>query len=98
MMTRSSTKTVTFTKPFNLRGIERELPAGDYTVETHEELIQGLSFPVYRRASTQIHLCTVPGHAGWTQILEIDPQDLNGALAHEDAHLSAVKERERRNG
>lgn len=53
MTTRTNTKTVTFAHPFLLKGIDRILPAGDYRVVTDEELIEGVSFPVYRR---------VPGH------------------------------------
>jgi hypothetical protein len=32
------------------------LPAGDYRVVTDEELIEGVSFPVYRRVSTMIFI------------------------------------------
>ena len=42
-----------------LKGVGRELPAGSYRVATDEELIEGLSFPVYRRVATMIF---VPGH------------------------------------
>ena len=54
MIARTLSKTVVFTRPFLLKGIERILPAGDYRVVTDEELIEGLSFPVYRRISTMI--------------------------------------------
>ena len=54
MSTRTTGKTVTFAYPFLLRGVDRTLPAGDYRVVTDEELIEGLSFPVYRRVSTMI--------------------------------------------
>ena len=49
MLTRASDKTWAFGKPFKLEGVDRELPAGSYRVTTDEELIEGLSFPVYRR-------------------------------------------------
>ena len=51
MTTRTTTKTVTFAHPFLLKGIDRILPAGDYRVVTDEELIEGVSLPVYRRVS-----------------------------------------------
>lgn len=54
MITRSLSKTVAFSKPFQLKGIDRVLPAGDYRVVTDEELIEGLSFPVYRRVATMM--------------------------------------------
>jgi hypothetical protein len=58
MMTRSNSKTVIFNHPFELKGVDRVLPPGNYRVVTDEELIQELSFPVYRRVSTVIF---VPG-------------------------------------
>ena len=58
MTTRTTTKTVTFAHPFLLKGIDRILPAGDYRLVTDEELIDGVSFQVYRRVSTMIF---VPG-------------------------------------
>lgn len=45
------------------------------------------------RASTRTVTFTVPGHPGWSQTLDIDPQDLNRALAHEDVHLSGAEEK-----
>ena len=46
---RTSRKRVTFRRPFSLSGIDEVQPAGTYMVETSEELIEGLSFPVWRR-------------------------------------------------
>jgi hypothetical protein len=41
MIARTLSKTVIFTRPFLLKGIERILPAGDYRVVTDEELMRG---------------------------------------------------------
>ena len=54
MTTRTNSKTVTFAHPFLLKGVDRILGAGDYRVVTDEELIEELSFPVYRRVATMI--------------------------------------------
>lgn len=76
MNTRSDT--VSFSKPFLLKGVDRILPAGSYRVVTDEELIEGLSFPAYRRVSTMIF---VPGAAGRSiEMVTIDPLDLRMAL------------------
>ena len=40
-MKRETRITVTFTHPFQLKGIDRSLPPGDYTILTEEELING---------------------------------------------------------
>lgn len=75
MTTRSRDKTLTFSKPFLLRGVDRRLPAGAYRVTTDEELVEGLSFPVYRRIATMIF---VPRGAAM-EMVTIDPADLKAA-------------------
>jgi hypothetical protein len=77
MTTRTTSKTVTFTRPFILKGVDRLLPAGSYRIVTDEELIEELSFPVYRRVSTMIF---VPAKsASSVEMVAIDPQDLQVA-------------------
>ena len=56
MTIRTSSKTVVFTRPFSLTGVDEVLPAGSYVVQTDEELIEGLSFLSYRRIATAIIL------------------------------------------
>ena len=56
MLTRTKRVTLTFQHPFSLKGVDRRLAAGEYEVTTDEELIEGLSFPVYRRVATLIFL------------------------------------------
>ena len=71
---------MTFTRPFVIDGFEQELPAGDYVIETEEELIQGLSFPVYRRVSTTLHVDRIPGRPGQKESWQIVPEALEAAL------------------
>ena len=54
MTTRTTSKIVTFARPFTLKGVDQILPPGEYRVVTDEELIEELSFPVYRRMATMI--------------------------------------------
>ena len=56
MTLRTSSKTVSFMRPFSLGGFDEMLPAGAYSVETDEALLEGVSFPAYRRIGTLIHL------------------------------------------
>jgi hypothetical protein len=79
MTMRTSRRAVTFARPFFLRGIETEQPAGTYTVETDEELLEGLSFPAYRRVATTIFLPSRPGDLVSGQLVTIDPLDLEAA-------------------
>lgn len=53
--------------------MDEEQPAGTYTVETDEELLQTLSLPVYKRISTLIRLPARPRSTVVTQIVEVDP-------------------------
>jgi hypothetical protein len=78
-------ETVIFSKPFLLKGVDRILPAGNYRVVTDEELIEGISFPAYRRVSTMIF---VPGaDRGSVEMVTIDPLDLRIALDQDTAGL-----------
>ena len=79
MVARTLSKTVVFTRPFLLKGVDRMLPAGDYRVVTDEELIEGLSFPVYRRTSTMIFVPAQSHPASSVEMVTIDPIDLQAA-------------------
>lgn len=76
MKRRTARKTVTFQQPFKLSGIEGELPAGTYNVDTDEEMIDDLSFVAWRRVATMVHLRS----AGTTQVHRVDPVDLEASL------------------
>ena len=86
MTVRTSSKTVTFVHPFNLSGMDEVQPAGTYTVETDEELLQ-TSLPAYRRISTLMRLPARSIGTMLTQIVETDPVELARALAR-DAQLN----------
>jgi hypothetical protein len=77
MTMRTTTKTVTFRRPFCLRGVDRLLPPADYRVVTDEELIEGVSFPAYHRVSTVIFVPAQSGSA--VEMVTIDPLDLQAA-------------------
>jgi hypothetical protein len=79
MTVRRSSKTLTFANPFLLKGVDRILAAGDYRVVTDEELIEGLSFPVYRRVATMIFVPAESGSTSTVEMVTIDPQDLQAA-------------------
>jgi hypothetical protein len=85
MTTRTKRETVTFVNPFLLKDIGRKLPAGAYEVVTDEELIEGLSFPVYRRVSTMIMVPAPAPRTSSIEMLTIDPRELEGALKRDAA-------------
>jgi hypothetical protein len=84
MATRTQRKTVKFDRPFRLKSMDRILPSGNYVVVTDEELVEGLSFPVYRRVSTTM---MVPAHnrPSSVEMLTIDPRDLEAAQERDAA-------------
>jgi hypothetical protein len=88
MTIRTRNKTVSFARPFLLKGVDRVLPSGDYRVATDEELIQELSFPVYRRVATMIFVPGESNHASAVEMVSIDPRDLQEAQDR-DAEESA---------
>jgi hypothetical protein len=77
--TRTQRKTVVFSHPFRLKGVDRVLPPGDYEVVTDEELIEGLSFPVYHRVHTAIMVPAQSHQASSVEMVAIDPRDLQSA-------------------
>jgi hypothetical protein len=80
---RTNSRIVTFNRPFRLTGLDEAQPAGSYTVETDEEQLPALLHTGYRRTTTWL---TLPSHAtkaGATQIISIDPAELDAALARE---------------
>ena len=85
MNTRSRETTINFIWPFSLKGVGRTLPAGAYRVVTDDELIESLSFPVYRRVATMIF---VPAAAGTgVEMLTIDPAELKAAQARDASQI-----------
>ena len=106
MTVRTTSKTVTFTHPFILSGAREAHPAGTYTVETDEELLQPSSLPAYRRVATLLRLERNTGTV-LTQIVETNPVELAGALARDaqpdetvlqPAHSEGVVSRKRAGG
>lgn len=83
-LARTTRKTVQFNGPFSLESVGRTLPAGRYEVVTDEELIEGLSFPVYRRVATML-LVPAQSYQGTVEMLSVDPLQL-AAAAERDAH------------
>ena len=77
MTMRTIRRTITFFRPFYLKGVDRLLPPRDYDVVTDEELIEGLSFSAYHRVSTAIFVPAPSGSA--IEMVTIDPLDLQAA-------------------
>lgn len=78
---------VAFRHPVQIKGIGRLLPAGAYEVVTDEEMIEGLSFPCFRRIATMIIVPGVSPHHKSLEMIAITSVDLADAQ-HRDAVAS----------
>jgi hypothetical protein len=80
---------VSFAHPFQLKGWAAALPAGTYTVETEEELIQELSFLAYRRVSTTL-MAAADRRGASAGATEVDPRALTEAKRKDMATAEAM--------
>lgn len=94
MNMRTSRKTVIFQEPFLLEAVGRSLPGGAYDVVTDEELIESLSFPVYRRVATMM-LIPAQSSASSMEMLTIDPKDLAAAIERDLSAADAASAKAR---
>jgi len=79
MMTRTRVARVTFTRRFKLASMDRDYPPGIYEIETDDEILDTVSVQAHRRTATRIRL----NNPGLTQLVTIDPQDLEAALIND---------------
>jgi hypothetical protein len=79
MTMRSRRETIHFRHPFRINGIDRELAPGAYEVVTDEEMIEGLSFPCFRRVATMIMVPAAAPHRSSTEMITISSADLSEA-------------------
>lgn len=90
MTMRTTRSTVTFMRPFKLSAFDEEFPAGRYLIETDEELLEGVSFPAYRRTATIMQLKVDPLRPGVTEFAVIDPEQLAEAMAADAAQALVI--------
>jgi hypothetical protein len=79
MTMRSRRETVHFRHPFRIKGIDRQLAPGAYEVITDEEMIEGLSFPGFRRVATMIMVPGAPQQRAAMEMISISAVDLSDA-------------------
>ena len=89
MTMRSRRETIHFKHPFRLKGIDRLLSAGAYEVVTDEEMIDGLSFPCFRRIATLIVDPGAAPHRSSMEMISISPIDLSDAQS-DDASRNPI--------
>ena len=88
---RTTERTFVFKHPFHLESLDRTLPAGSYRVVLDEELIEGLSFPVYRRVATWIFVPALANPLSSSEMAPVDPADLAAAKDGDAARACAAR-------
>jgi hypothetical protein len=89
MTIRTTYRTLSFVRPFQLKDMDAPRPAGAYIVETDEERLQELSFTAYRRVATRLLLPSRPGSIQG-ETIEVDPLELDAAQARDAAAAPQV--------
>jgi hypothetical protein len=90
MTTRSRREIVNFRHSFEIRGVDRLLPPGDYEVITDEEMIEGLSFASFRRVATMIMVPATQRSQGM-EMISIGSVDLADAQRIDACKLDAAE-------
>jgi hypothetical protein len=91
MLSRTRREAIIFAHPFTLEGWTAPLPAGDYTVETDEELIEGLSFPAYRRVATTL-IAAGDARGVLAGVVQVDPRALAEAKRADMTRVKALSD------
>lgn len=81
MTERITHSSVTFLHDFILGDMDGVQPPGTYLIETVEDPLGTLSFVAYRRVSTTITLPAIGVSSLRKQVVTIDPNELQAALA-----------------
>ena len=82
MVTRARAGAVTFGRPFFLRKINRELPAGSYAIETDEESLEDVSTLAFRRVGIRLFVPRIEGRLD-SEMWTISPKDFDIVLAND---------------
>ena len=89
MTNRTTSKILSFARPFSLRGQAEVLPAGSYKVITEESLPENVTYPTYQWVSTKLHLHTNADRPSEPRIMSVDPRDLEVAHLRDQKMIDA---------
>jgi len=88
MVDRTTESEVTFKNSCLLSCLVTPLQAGTYRLVVDEELIQGLSFPAYKRVGAHLEIPAISIATGKRQLLQVSLSEIAHALLR-DADTSA---------
>ncbi|MEW9616746.1 hypothetical protein AB3G45_23345 [Shinella sp. S4-D37] len=78
---RTTETEITFTQPFQLDALVEAQEAGTYRLLVDEELIEGLSFPAYKRVAAHLEIPPISAATGKRQYLQVSYDEIYRALA-----------------
>lgn len=85
MANRITRKHVVFENPFTLDSFDEEWAAGSCLVETEDEQLESMSLLAYRHIRTTMAVRPLASQGWNTRIIEVDPMELEEALARDRA-------------
>ncbi|WP_420028863.1 hypothetical protein [Metarhizobium album] len=77
---RTTESEITFMRPFRLQALTEPQQPGTYRLVIDEELIEGLSYPVYRRTATHIEIPAISIPIATRQFLQVSYSEIQHAL------------------
>ncbi|MGH6847070.1 MAG: hypothetical protein ACREC0_06440 [Methylocella sp.] len=80
MTIRTTRAAISFAQPFEPRDIDDIQLAGDYLLDTDEELMEGLSRLANRRVATLLHLPSISRRQGRAGLRSVSRAQLDAAL------------------
>jgi hypothetical protein len=72
---------ITFAHPFELSSFVKPFEAGTYRLIVEEEEVEGLSFQVFKRTSTQLEIPAIATAVGTRQRVSVGSHEIDIALA-----------------
>jgi hypothetical protein len=72
---------VTFTRSFHLSGFDGQQPAGQYSVEFDDLLMDGMTYAPYRQMATMVRVDEDSDNAIAGEMAVIEPKELQDVLA-----------------
>jgi hypothetical protein len=80
LASKATSTTVSFSKPFEVVGVDGIHPPGEYGVEIEDEDIDGLSLRAWRRTATYLRLPSLSSPQQVSELVPVQHGDLEAAL------------------
>jgi hypothetical protein len=77
---KATSTTISFSKPFEVFGVDGIHPPGEYSVEIEGEEIDGLSLSAWRRTATYLRLPSLSSPQNVSELVPVQQADLEAAL------------------